>query len=126
MTADTPLYDDPAFFTAYQRMRAAGSGLNEELEQPALRRLLPAVADLDVLDLGCGDGTQARWLATAAARSVLGVDPSARMLELARRHKNPLVRYVCATAEELSLPDASLDLASVAWPCTTSPTCPPS
>lgn len=110
MTADFPLYDDPAFFDAYQRMRAAGSGLNEELEQPALRRLLPDVAGLDVLDLGCGDGAQAERLAAAGARSVLGVDPSARMLERARRRTNPRVRYVRAAAEELSLGDATVDL----------------
>jgi len=27
------VYDDPVFFAGYQRMRAAQTGLNEELEQ---------------------------------------------------------------------------------------------
>ncbi|MFD0332148.1 class I SAM-dependent methyltransferase [Streptacidiphilus monticola] len=110
MSTELPLYDTPDFFTAYQRMRADGDGLNEELEQPALRALLPQVTGLDVLDLGCGDGGQAEWLASAGARSVLGVDPSTRMLALARGRAHPCLRYLQATAEELTLPQASLDL----------------
>jgi SAM-dependent methyltransferase len=59
------LYDDPAFFARYQEMREREAGLNEDLEQPAITRLLPDVTGTDVLDIGCGDGTLARWLAAA-------------------------------------------------------------
>jgi hypothetical protein len=37
------VYDDPVFFTGYQRMRDGRTGLNEELERPALARLLGPV-----------------------------------------------------------------------------------
>jgi hypothetical protein len=48
------LYDDPLFFKRYLQMRRRRKGLNEDLEQPALTRLLPDVAGADVLDIGCG------------------------------------------------------------------------
>jgi hypothetical protein len=35
------IYDNPAFFAGYQKLRASGSGLNEILEQPALWSMLP-------------------------------------------------------------------------------------
>ena len=60
--------DDPAFFSRCQRMRQAG--LSEELEQPAITRLLPAVSSADALDIGCGDGRLARWLASQGADTV--------------------------------------------------------
>jgi SAM-dependent methyltransferase len=108
--AHRPLYDDLAFFGRYQEMRQRGTGLNEDLERPALTRLLPAVAGADVLDLGCGDGSLGRWLAGQGARRVLGVDPSARMLALAARHAHPRVRYARARAEALALAPRCLDL----------------
>lgn len=109
--SDVPaLYDDPGFFGSYQRMRAEGGGFNEALEQPAMRALLPDPKGLDVLDVGCGDGAAAERLATAGASSVVGADPSERMLELARSRADGRVRYVRARAEDLDFPDASLDL----------------
>jgi ubiquinone/menaquinone biosynthesis C-methylase UbiE len=104
------LYDEPAFFERYQRMRAAGEGLNAELEQPSLARMLPPVRDRDVVELGCGDGTLARRLGEAGARSVLAVDASARMLERAARQPGRGVRYLRADIESLDLPDAGTDL----------------
>jgi SAM-dependent methyltransferase len=107
--AGSGLYDDPAFFGRYQRLRAAGAGLNDELEQPALARLLPPVRGARVIDLGCGDGALARRLADAGARRVLAVDGSARMLARAARHPHPRVRYQRGDLETLSQPAASAD-----------------
>ena len=102
------LYDDPAFFARYQDLRAAGDGLNEDLEQPALAALLPDVRGAHVLELGCGDGALARRLAKAGAREVVAVDASERMLALADPH--PRVRYRRADIEALDRPAASADL----------------
>jgi trans-aconitate methyltransferase len=66
-------------------MRDAKSGINEVVEQPALLTLLPPLDDAVVVDLGCGDGQLCRVLVDKGAKSVLGVDPSARMLTLAEK-----------------------------------------
>jgi predicted TPR repeat methyltransferase len=62
------------------------------LSRPAVFERLRAATSLvrclgrpDVLDLGCGNGLGAIAMADAGARSITGVDFSARMLALARR-----------------------------------------
>jgi ubiquinone/menaquinone biosynthesis C-methylase UbiE len=105
------IYDDGSFFSGYQQMRDAESGINAAVEQPGLRALLPDLAGRTVLDLGCGDGALARDLVARGASQVLGADPSARMLALAQaRAADPRVRYVQAFAEDLSLRPTSVDL----------------
>jgi malonyl-CoA O-methyltransferase len=53
------------------------------LEEPVVREALGDVAGLEALDLGCGTGRHALWLAGAGA-SVTAVDFSAGMMEKAR------------------------------------------
>jgi malonyl-CoA O-methyltransferase len=53
------------------------------LEEPVVREALGDVAGLAVLDLGCGTGRHALWLAGAGA-TVTAVDFSERMMEKAR------------------------------------------
>jgi malonyl-CoA O-methyltransferase len=53
------------------------------LEEPVVREVLGDVAGLRVLDLGCGTGRHALWLAGQGA-AVTGVDFSEGMLEEAR------------------------------------------
>jgi len=53
------------------------------LEEPVVREALGDVAGLTVLDLGCGTGRHALWMAGAGA-SVTGIDFSAGMMEKAR------------------------------------------
>ena len=43
------IYDDSDFFKGYKDMRDQKGGLNEVLEQPAIRLLLPDVRGLRVL-----------------------------------------------------------------------------
>jgi SAM-dependent methyltransferase len=105
------VYDDPDFFDAYQQMRDARSGINETVEQPAVRALLGDVQGKDTVDLGCGDGGLCRDLAALGARSVIGVDPSGRMLELAgKRTTDERIRYIRQFAENVDLPVGSADL----------------
>jgi SAM-dependent methyltransferase len=105
------VYDDEAFFNGYQQLRDAEAGLNAAIEQPALRALLPEVSGADVVDLGCGDGQLCRELVERGAASVLGIDPSARMLSLAAaRTRDPRVRFQQQFAEDADVPAASVDL----------------
>jgi len=48
-------------------------------------RIVAGRPGLDVLDVGCGTGIVARQFQAAGCR-VLGIDPDARMADLARRH----------------------------------------
>lgn len=71
---------------------------------PALLRAVGPVAGLRLLDLGCGQGWYARRLARAGA-SVVGVDASRAMVELAERHEaaHPLgIEYVRGDARRLA------------------------
>jgi 2-polyprenyl-3-methyl-5-hydroxy-6-metoxy-1,4-benzoquinol methylase len=70
---------------------------------PAAEELLGAVAGRRICDLACGQGRVARHLAGAGAR-VTGIDLSARLLEIARRHEAAEPRgitYVQADARQL-------------------------
>ncbi|HSI98021.1 MAG TPA: class I SAM-dependent methyltransferase [Gaiellaceae bacterium] len=75
--------------------------------------ILGDLAGLDVVELGCGTAYFSAWLAKRGARPV-GVDVTPAQLETARRMQAatgisfPLVE---ANAENVSLPDASFDLA---------------
>ena len=104
-------YDEADFFDQYQAMRETDSGYNGSLEHPALCALLPDVTSQEILDLGCGDGSLSRLLIAAGAAQVTAVDPSERMLALARnRASESRIHYRRASAEDLVVPDRSLDL----------------
>jgi cytosine/adenosine deaminase-related metal-dependent hydrolase/ubiquinone/menaquinone biosynthesis C-methylase UbiE len=80
------------------------------LEQRILEPLLPSLAGLDVIDLGCGTG---RWLNTLKdkkARSLLGVDFSPEMLRVARSKLDSAANIECADCENASLQNSSADL----------------
>ena len=76
-------------------------------------RALGDVADLDVIELGCGTAYVSAWLARLGARPV-GVDLTPAQLDTARRCQDhfglsfPLIE---ANAEDVPLPSDSFDLA---------------
>lgn len=63
------------------------------------------------VDVGCGNGQLTVQLA-AHFDQVIGLDPSADQITHARAQKN--VRYICAPAENLPLPDRSANLITAA------------
>lgn len=81
----------------------------------AYQDLLRRAADhypVDVLDAGCGTGINARILRDllgADCASMTGVDISVDMLETARQAL-PEGQFLMARAEQLPLPDASIDI----------------
>jgi SAM-dependent methyltransferase/catechol 2,3-dioxygenase-like lactoylglutathione lyase family enzyme len=105
------IYDNPDFFAGYSQFRRSREGLAGAPEWPALRSMLPPLAGLRVLDLGCGFGAFCRWARQMGAESVLGVDLSQRMLDRARAQTPGAgVAYCLADIEHFALPDASFDL----------------
>ncbi len=94
------IYDDPAFFEGYSQFPRSREGLAQAGEWPSLSKMLPPVAGLDVLDLGCGLGYHCRWAVANGARSVTGVDLSEKMLaEAATRGPGLPIRYERADLE---------------------------
>jgi cytosine/adenosine deaminase-related metal-dependent hydrolase/ubiquinone/menaquinone biosynthesis C-methylase UbiE len=80
------------------------------LEKRFLETLLPPVAGLDVVDLGCGTG---RWLEIFQdmwPRSLLGVDSSGEMLEVARGKLGGAARFERADCAGVSFESFSADL----------------
>lgn len=106
------IYDDPAFFAGYSRLGRSVDGLDGAPEWPALREMLPAMAGLRVVDLGCGFGWFCRWARAEGAVRVLGLDISTRMLARARAAtEDAAIDHATADLERLELPAAAFDLA---------------
>jgi SAM-dependent methyltransferase len=83
-------------------------------------------ADARVLDIGCGAGFHLPGFA-ATARSVIGVEPHADLIRLARYRCRGL-RHVTvhqATAQRLPLPDGSVDVVHARWAYFFGPGCEP-
>ncbi|ETT25723.1 hypothetical protein RAJCM14343_4172 [Rhodococcus aetherivorans] len=68
-------------------------------------------AGRDVLDVGCGTGFHLPMFA-ATARTVTGIEPHPPLVELARRRvrDQPGVRVEAGSAEQLPLPDGTVDV----------------
>jgi len=113
MADETPqnIYDDPAFFAGYSRLERFGAGWERAAEHADLMDLLPEVDGRRVLDLGCGAGQLAHYLATRGASEVMGIDVSERMLALARAEwPHPRVTYRRDAIEDAKFLAARFDL----------------
>lgn len=104
-------YDDPAFFAAYAGMERSRLGLAGAGEWGQFRRMLPPLAGLTVLDLGCGYGWHARYALAQGAARVDGVDASEAMLARARSlGEDPRLRYIHCAMEDFPYPPEAYDL----------------
>jgi ubiquinone/menaquinone biosynthesis C-methylase UbiE len=84
---------------------------------PVLRRLPQYIylADLfrgrRVVELGCGDGVGAHYLARAGAQTVIGLDQSAQHVDAARmRHRLQNLSFRSTDFTSLDLEDRSVDV----------------
>ena len=79
-----------------------------------------------VLDLGCGTGFHLPAFAESAG-TVIGVEPHPDLLALARRRTRALdnVTLFPGTAQDVPLPDASIDVVHVRWAYFFGPGCEP-
>jgi ubiquinone/menaquinone biosynthesis C-methylase UbiE len=72
---------------------------------------LSSLADLDILDVGCGTGAEMRRMTTYGAEParLVGIDVTPVRIEEARRAL-PTMRFELGSAHEMPFPDASFDL----------------
>ncbi|WP_312306102.1 class I SAM-dependent methyltransferase [Chryseobacterium sp.] len=105
------IYDNPDFFAGYKALRDGDKGLNELLEQPAMRNLLIPVQDKTVLDMGCGLGHQILSLLQQKPMKITGLDISQKMLsEAQQRISSPKVDWVCSALEDFDFGNNRFDL----------------
>lgn len=94
------LYDDVAEW--YDEWVGTGA-MREDPFFPAVEALMGEVAGQRICDLACGQGRVSRYLADRGAH-VVGVDLSAKLLAIARRHERAVPRgiaYLWADARDL-------------------------
>lgn len=101
-------FEEAQTHAAYQARRNGGRAPNELIEQHAFDRMLGDVRDLDVLDLGCGDGRYGRLLIDRGCRSYFGIDASSRMVALAQQNlANTNARLEHARLDLLDFPTSA-------------------
>ena len=100
---------------AWTRLARAGFDVyRDHLNTPAFFALLPDVAGLSGLDIGCGEGHNTRLLARHGAR-VTGIDISETFIAHARQAEadEPLgIDYRVASAVQLPFADGTFDFAT--------------
>ncbi len=104
---DYDLTDIPA---AYDRARDHGPAV-VHLWMRAVAEYVDGESIRRILDLGCGTGRFTEGLASQFDAEVIGLDPSSKMLEIARgKQRDARVRYELGRAEEIPLAAESVDI----------------
>lgn len=104
-------YDNPVFFKKYSEMSRSKEGLAGAGEWPTLEKLLPEFKDKKVLDLGSGYGWHCVYAAENGASSVIGVESSKKMIEVAETKSSfSNITYMNRTMEDLDFPAESFDI----------------
>lgn len=105
------IYDNEKFFESYSQMDRSQKGLDGAGEWQTLEKLLPDFKEKRVLDLGCGYGWHCLYAAEHGAASVVGVDLSEKMLEVARK-KNTFdtISYLQASIDDVTFEPNSFDI----------------
>ena len=107
----TSIYDNDIFFDAYADMDRSKHGLSMAGEWHQLQPLFPELKGKTVLDLGCGYGWHCKYATEQGAQSVLGIDPSEKMLDTARtRNADRVIQYRLCSVEEYEYPAEHYDL----------------
>ncbi|MDF2500094.1 MAG: methylase involved in ubiquinone/menaquinone biosynthesis [Anaerosporomusa subterranea] len=106
------IYDDEIFYKSYIELRTNSTGLNDVLEIPTFRTLLPNnLTHMKILELGCGFGQACCWYVSQGAARVVGIDISEKMISRARQlYQHDKIEYVRLPIEDMSFPEEQFDL----------------
>ena len=114
-------YDAYVIAEVYDKARALLPATARLWQEVLADYIDPGAAPL-ILDLGCGIGRFSELLARRFGGQVIGIDPSERMVQQARRNPNPgNISYWKASAEALPLPDGCADLVFMSMGLSPSP-----
>ncbi len=95
---------------AWYAAAARDKSYNAHYERPAILSLLPDVKGKEILDIACGPGFHAEWMADRGAR-VTAVDVSPQMIELVRERLGQRVQTETADlSQPLDFGDATFDI----------------
>ncbi|NMM63288.1 class I SAM-dependent methyltransferase [Clostridium sp. P21] len=105
------IYDNSTFYNSYINLRINSNGLNDVLEIPAFRSLLPDLNNKEILDLGCGYGENCKWYVSQGAKKVVGIDISEKMIERALKlYSDEKIEYKNTCMEEIKFRRESFDM----------------
>lgn len=79
------VYDQEDFLAAYLSRRNRQESPNNAIEKPILDELFGDYRKMDILDLGCGDGTFGKELLEGGAKSYTGIEASKQMMQHAEK-----------------------------------------
>ena len=100
--AQQNIFDNDVFFEGYKALRSNTVNANNLFEIPALFSMLPNLKGKRVLDLGCGFGEHCKLFVDGGAESVVGVDISSKMLEIAQKeNSHPQIKYIHMPMEDI-------------------------
>ena len=103
-------YDRTTIPAGYDRARDHGPEVLD-LWMRALAAHLEGRSITRILDLGCGTGRFSEGLAARFNADVIGLDPSAKMVQVAReKRRDDRVGYVLGRAEDIPLPSACVEI----------------
>lgn len=105
------IYDNETFYEGYKKIRENANNANNLFEIPALLSLLPDLKGKRVLDLGCGFGEHCKMFIQKGASSVVGIDISEKMLEVAKcENSDERITYLNMAMEDLETLDMYFDV----------------
>lgn len=105
------IYDNEQFFEKYNQMNRSQKGLAGAGEWSTLKPMLPDFTDKSVLDLGCGYGWHDRYAVDNGAKSVIGVDMSEKMLDMAKsKTKTDKITYLHNDITKLEFEQNQFDI----------------
>ncbi len=78
-------YDQAGIYEQYIQHRGKPDNPNAVIEGPIIEELIGDPAGMDSLDLGCGFGDMGRYLLDQGVKSYIGIDPSEKMIDAARK-----------------------------------------